>query len=195
MSHTNNLSNLIVCAIDYFRDAHIPADERVPSLVAERVIEQRGKEPGLAPLTSMRKAKAAVHELKAMEKSRAQYTEPSDVRDLMWMACCVARHYAELAPLHIATLVVRCEEIGRLLRAGFERQCNGYQTRAGTWDERAAERDTRAEEVLVQEVRKHVKDLGFETLHICSDPRGRAIQLEFEKVISADSHSFHYFFG
>jgi len=65
------------------------------------------------------------------------------------------------------------------LRKLYERQCNGYQTPAFTWDQSAEQRDERLEERLEADIRRIVADVsaGASVPVFNGDPRGAACRI------------------
>ena len=68
--------------------------------------------------------------------------------------------------------------IGRKLRRIFERQCNGYQTPAGTENVAAAKRDETLEELLTKRAQEIAGRVGA-SLYVQGDPRGAPLYLIF----------------
>ncbi|MGB8520814.1 MAG: hypothetical protein WCD38_11695 [Candidatus Tumulicola sp.] len=67
----------------------------------------------------------------------------------------------------------------KALRALYERQCNGYQTPAFAWDERAEKRDERREERLEAAIRSIVAEVSAGKLSpvFNGDPRGASVRI------------------
>lgn len=58
-----------------------------------------------------------------------------------------------------------------------ERQCNGHQTPSGDWDEKAAQRDERAEERAQKSIIEICKEWGW-VPDFQGDPRGAVVKLK-----------------
>ena len=75
--------------------------------------------------------------------------------------------------------------IARRLTKVFERQCNGYQTGSGDWDEAAAKRDEAREARLTNRALELAAQCGAR-LYVQGDPRGWPLYLYWHAELTTD---------
>jgi hypothetical protein len=115
-------------------------------------------------------------------------------KSLAVLAVYVANNSAKTldnSPTRIVDALEKANKYALQLHAIFERQCDGYPVFAAKLEARDEKKEAR----LIAKIKDLCIGLGFQTVHIQSDPRGMPVQLSFDVIEKPCSASYSHFLG